>query len=260
VSRTAVSRVLSARAIAIQLERIASALERLSVSPNGLGVRRVFLSHTSELRHHPGGGSFIAAAEAAVVRAGHAVADMAYFAARDVRPADYCVSMVARANVYVGVIGHRYGSIVPDQPHQSFTELEFEAATALGMPRLVYLIGEHAPALPRTRQPAEDRARQEAFRRRLLRAGLTVASVDTPGDLQVAIHQSLVELGTGFVGDRSLALRSAATAAQQVPPEDRARGGPARAGTNRHRGGAADRRPHRHCPGRDARDGAGSDP
>ncbi len=48
MSRTAVSQVLSASAIAIHLERIASALERLSMRPNGLDVRRVFLSHPSD--------------------------------------------------------------------------------------------------------------------------------------------------------------------------------------------------------------------
>ncbi|TMC03515.1 MAG: hypothetical protein E6J41_27195 [Chloroflexi bacterium] len=57
---------------------------------------RIFLGHTSDLREHPRERSYVAAAEAAVMRAGHAISNMAYFAARDTSPADYCVAEVAR--------------------------------------------------------------------------------------------------------------------------------------------------------------------
>src|SRR5215471_17192820 len=131
------------------------------------GSRRVFLSHTSELREFPAGRSFVAAAEAAVARAGDSVADMAYFTAQDTKPADYCRRRVRGCDVYVGLIGLRYGSPVRDQPEVSYTELEFDTATEARLDRLVFVLDEDADlGIPPTRvfdQEAGRRDRQRAF-------------------------------------------------------------------------------------------------
>ncbi|TMC09669.1 MAG: tetratricopeptide repeat protein [Chloroflexi bacterium] len=158
------------------------------------GPLRVFLSHTSDLGLPDEKGSFVAAAVATVLRARHAVTDMAYFAARDTSPAAVCEEMVAQSDVYVGIIGVRYGSPVRDRPHVSYTELEFEAAGERGQPRLIFLIGEDSAHLPPDDEPPERRTRQGAFRRRLRESGLVSVRVGSPAELELAVYQALIEL------------------------------------------------------------------
>ena len=101
---------------------------------------RVFISHTRELAEYPVGGSFVAAVQDAVSALGHVVVEMGGFAARDQAPAALCEEKVAGSDVYVGVLGLRYGSPVRDQPDRSYTELEFGCATTAELPRLMFVL------------------------------------------------------------------------------------------------------------------------
>jgi flavin-binding protein dodecin len=158
--------------------------------------RRVFLSHTSELARFPEGRSFVAAAKDAVSRAKDTVVDMEYFTAREGPPAEYCKVEVRRCQVYVGLIGLRYGSPVRDQPDVSYTELEFSVATEAGLPRLVFLLDEDAVLAEGLLEGDPDlRARQAAFRHRLRDSeGVTVPTVASPEQLHALLFQALTEL------------------------------------------------------------------
>src|SRR5215472_8961017 len=155
---------------------------------------QVFVSHTSDMARFPEGRSFVQAVLDAVGRAGMAPVDMRYFAARDGAPAGYCRQRVRECEVYVAIIGFRYGTIVPGQA-VSYTELEFQEATAAGLPRLVFLLGEDA-GVPAALADA-DRSAVEAFRRRLRDAGIQVREFSSDAGLELEAFHALRDLAEG---------------------------------------------------------------
>jgi tetratricopeptide (TPR) repeat protein len=165
--------------------------------PGGGGGLRVFLSHTSELRNFPEKASYVAEAERAISAAGHVVVEMADFPATDQPAAQLCAERVRGCDVYVGVLGTRYGSPVRDRAEVSYTELEFEAATAAGLPRLVFLLDTSAADVGIPLAELIDHAfgaRQEAFRSRVQASGLVTQSFASPHQLGRLVERSLKEL------------------------------------------------------------------
>ena len=149
----------------------------------------------------------MAEAERAISAAGHVIVDMADFPAADQPAAQLCVERVRGCDVYVGVLGTRYGSPVRDKPEVSYTELEFDTATAAGLPRLVFLLDTSAAdvGIP----PAEliDHAfgaRQDAFRRRVQDSGLVTQSFANPDQLGKLVERSLRELAAARRGSGPL--------------------------------------------------------
>jgi tetratricopeptide (TPR) repeat protein len=157
----------------------------------------VFISHTTELRSFPEGMSYVAAVERAISAAGHVIVDMDYFPAADQTPAQVCAAWVRGCDVYVGVLGNRYGGPVRDRPEVSYTELEFDTATEAGLDRLVFLLdaGADQTGIPQPDEAElEFAARQDAFHRRVQDSGLHTRSFGSPADLGQLVERSLREL------------------------------------------------------------------
>ncbi|WP_370968217.1 FxSxx-COOH system tetratricopeptide repeat protein [Amycolatopsis sp. cg9] len=154
-------------------------------------ARRVFLSHTSELGELPKPRSFVAAAKAAVAKAGDAVVDMDDFTARDAAPEQLDREMLAEADIYVLIAGFRYGMPVRDRPDVSYCEQEFQLATEAGMERLVFVLTEDTDGPASLFRDLRYGPRQEAFRQRLHDSGLTVTKVSSPGELETKLLLAL---------------------------------------------------------------------
>ena len=166
---------------------------RLAGSSDGARWR-VFISHTSELRDFPEEKSYVAAVKEAITAAGHVIVEMASFAASARPPAQVSAEMVRGCDVYVGVLGIRYGSPVRDKPQVSYTELEFDTAAEAGMDRLVFLLDTDAADVGIPLSALIDREfghRQDAFRRRVQDSGLLIRFFANPAALEQLVERSL---------------------------------------------------------------------
>ena len=149
---------------------------------------RVFLSSTAlDLQPERN------AVETAIRRMEVPFIGMEYFGSDDKSPLEVCAAAVKRTSVYVGLIGFRYGELIPNGK-QSFTEHEYELASRIGIPRLIYLKGEDAQVKPSEIEtdPAR-RTKLQCFRERLSTQH-TVSTYRTPAELALMVVADLHRL------------------------------------------------------------------
>lgn len=112
---------------------------------------------------------------------------------------------IGRCQLFIGILGHRYGEI-PDGHAASYTEQEYAAALALGLPRLMFLSAERPPGTQGTDEPEAKRRKQEAFRERV-RQDQLAGLFSTPAELAAQVlkairnferHEQRYEHASGF--------------------------------------------------------------
>lgn len=97
-------------------------------------TKSVFISSTSvDLQEHR------KAVRDAISRLDLHTIDMKDFGSQSGDAVKVSVDEVRKAHIFVGILAHRYG-YVPADATKSVTEMEFDEATRLGIPRLMYLV------------------------------------------------------------------------------------------------------------------------
>jgi DNA-binding Lrp family transcriptional regulator len=115
---------------------------------------------------------------------------MEFFGARPGLPIETCLAEVRRSHILVVIVGHRYGSLVPDLGI-SFSEAEYEEGFRLGKPCLVYMLDENVPVLLKHIERDQEKIRKLDRWKSLLQKRHTVATFQDGHDLAVRVAADL---------------------------------------------------------------------
>lgn len=128
--------------------------------------------------------------EDALTRIQASFRSMSFFGSKEGDPLEECLRKVRECNYYVGIIGHRYGSL-HEASGKSITELEYEEAKRLGVSRRIYMAGPSVSILPEQVEADEKRALLEAFKLRLKKEN-TFVEFSSPDDLAVKVLSDII--------------------------------------------------------------------
>lgn len=159
------------------------------MEPDIAAPLRVFLSHASELATYPERRSFVEAAIDAVNQSGAAPGDMRWLGSQDRPAAEVCAERILSCDIYIGILGHRYGTLLPAK-NLSYTEWEFEVAGDAGIPRFIFLLDEEAAVPKRFVDESADHP-QATFRARASE-GRMVTRFCTAEELKGQVLQALM--------------------------------------------------------------------
>jgi len=116
---------------------------------------------------------------------------MEKFGARSTTPLQTCLEQVDKSDIFVGIIGFRYGS-VEKTSKKSYTQLEYERAIEKGIETLIYFYSDNAYIKTSNIEQGINARRLEKFKKTLRRH--TTDSFIDPDDLAYKIQVRINEL------------------------------------------------------------------
>lgn len=115
---------------------------------------------------------------------------MEFFGARAAQPIETCLKEVRASDVLVVIVGHRYGSIVPDLG-VSYSEAEYTEGFNLRKPCLIYMRDDDVPILPKHVERDPEKLKLLEKWKSTLHAKHTVATFRDGGRLAVQVAADL---------------------------------------------------------------------
>jgi hypothetical protein len=130
---------------------------------------------------------------------------MEVFGAQTRKPLDTCLAEVLTSEVFIGILGMRYGS-VDDGSGKSFVELEYETAKKGGLEIWIFLIDEEKTSIPPIYVDCKDAEKLKVFKKRL-KDEHTCVFFNSVDDLALRLKSNLEKF---FANKISAPLRSKA--------------------------------------------------
>lgn len=148
-------------------------------------IKKVFLSSTArDLKEYRE-----AAYRAIEGLDGYHCVRMEDFGAQDDGSDEFCRSKVDECDLFVGIVGHLYGSC-PDGCEKSYTEREYDAAVGADISRLMFVATDAVSLPPSLREFDEIYGKQQVFRKRVDSERIR-DSFESPQDLSGKIRQAI---------------------------------------------------------------------
>lgn len=120
---------------------------------------------------------------------------MERFVPAPIRPLDRCYEEIENSQIFILLLGHRYGDI-DTESGKSFTELEYLHARELGLPILAFLLDTDKIGTPEKFRETDDKFQAlHRFKEALKNSKeITVGTFDSEKSLQEQATRSIIEV------------------------------------------------------------------